>query len=327
MKAAVFEEIKKIVIKNDYPDPIPGPDDVIVKVHYCGICGTDVSNFKVKIYQVPLIMGHEFAGEVVEIGEHITDISVGDEVCGINVSLDVSTGQLDGMGIFQDGGFAELVRVPKKYLFKIPKNISTKEAIMIESFANAVRGTRLSEIGPKEKIAIIGGGNIGLCFMDYLIAEKKPKYVIVIEPQEFLREKAIEFGADSTFPPNMARIKRFTKKNGFPSFVFDCAGNEKSIILAIDLIKRGGTILLEGVHKGSINFPIFLINSKEVCLKGCLGHDREDILSAINFFTQKKVNANKFISQIVSLDDIQETFRLFLESRERKFIKIAVKPE
>jgi len=325
MKAAVFVDVKKITYKEDYPTPTPGPDDVIVKVHYCGICGSDVTNFKIKMYQVPLIMGHEFAGEVVEIGSNIKNVKIGDKVCGINVLLDISQGQLDGMGIFKDGGFAEFVSVPKKFLFNIPKSVSIKEAIMIESFANAARGTKLSKITSNEKIIIIGGGNIGLCFLNYLVSERDPNYIVVIEPQEFLREKAKEMGATESLPPTAIKIKKFIKKFGEPSFIFDCAGNERSLLMAIDLIKRGGTVLLEGVHKGSISFPMFLINSKEVCLKGVLGHDRDDILASLKFFAQNKINAEKLISQVIPIQNIQQAFEKFLEPGERNFIKIAIK--
>ena len=68
IKAAVFEDIQKIVYREDYPKPSIGPEDVLVKVHYCGICGSDVTAFKFKMYQVPLVMGHEISGEVAKIG-------------------------------------------------------------------------------------------------------------------------------------------------------------------------------------------------------------------------------------------------------------------
>jgi L-iditol 2-dehydrogenase len=278
------------------------------------------------MYQTHIVMGHEFAGEIVEIGQNIKGVKINDKACGINVALDVSEGgELDGLGIFRDGGFAEYVKVPKKYLFPIPNSISTKEAALIESFANAERGTRLSNIGDNENILIIGGGNIGLCFMNYLISEKKPNYLAVIEPFEFLREKAIEMGATDAFPPNKVKIKKFLKSNGSPSYIFDCVGNEDSINMAIDLIKKGGTILLEGVYKGTIPFPLFSINSKEVCIRGCLGHDRNDISIALDFFAKKKVVANKLISEIVPLDDIQKAFEKCVQPGERNFIKILVK--
>ena len=324
MKAAVFINVKKIIYREDYPKPSPGSDDVIVKTHYCGICGSDITNFKLKMYQVPLIMGHEFTGEVVEIGENITDIKLGDKVCGINVALDIDKGQLDGMGIFKDGGFAEFVKVPRKYLYQIPKSVSTKEAVMIESFANACRAVKLSNITENQNVIIIGAGNIGLCFLSYLLIEKKPKYIIVIEPQAFLREKANEFGATEAFLPNPAKIKKFLKRNGKPTYIFDCAGNQKSILMAIDLIKKGGTVILEGVFKGKVSFPMFLLNAKEVCIKGILGHDREDILCAIDFFSQDKINANQFISQIIPIKDIQNAFEKYLDPGEREFIKLII---
>ena len=324
MKATVFIDVKKIIYREDYPKPSPGPDDVIVKTHYCGICGSDITNFKFKMYQVPLIMGHEFTGEVLEIGSNITDIKLGDKVCGINVALDIDKGQLDGMGIFKDGGFAEFVKVPRKYLFQIPKSVSTKEAVMIESFANACRAAKLSNITKNQNIIIIGAGNIGLCFLSYLLIEKKPNYIIVIEPQAFLREKAKEFGATESFPPNPSKIKRFLKRNGKPTYIFDCAGNQRSILMAIDLIKKGGSVILEGVFKGKVSFPIFLLNSKEVSIKGILGHDHEDILCAIDFFSKDKINANKFISQIIPIRDIQKAFEKYLDPGEREFIKLVI---
>ena len=313
-------------MKNDYPKPIITNNEVLVKVHYCGICGSDITNFKYKMYQVPLVMGHEFSGEVIETGENITDIKIGDMVCGINVSIDISEGgTLDGLGIFKDGGFAEYVKVPQKYLFKIPETNSTKEAALIESFANATRAEKLSKIGENQNILIIGAGNIGLCFLNYFLKEKKPNYVAVVELQEFLREKAKEMGAIDALPPNKVKIKKFIKKYGSPTFIFDCAGNEQTLRLAIDLIKKGGTVVLVGIFKGNISLPMFLLNNKEVCLQGVLGHDREDILTSIEFFKKKKVDVNKLISEIIPLDDIQKTFERFIEPGERKFIKILVK--
>ena len=322
----MFEDVKKIVYSEDYPKPIVDADSAIVKVHYCGICGSDISNFKYKMYQVPLVMGHEFSGEIVEFGENINDFEIGDKVCGINVALDLGGGgQLDGLGIFRDGGFAEYVKVPQKYLFKIPESISTKEGALIESFANATRAEKLSNIGENQNILIIGAGNIGLCFLNYFLNEKKPNYIAVVELQEFLREKAKEMGAIDALPPNKVKIKKFIKKYGSPTFIYDCAGNEQTLRLAIDLIKKGGTVVLVGFSKGNISIPMFLLNNKEVCLQGVLGHDREDILNSIEFFKKKKIDANKLISEIIPLNDIQKTFERFIEPGERKFIKILVK--
>jgi threonine dehydrogenase-like Zn-dependent dehydrogenase len=271
-------------------------------------------------------MGHEITGVVEKVGENISNVKVGDKVICVNVSLDVSQGELKGMGMFQNGGFAEYVVVPKISLFPIPENISIKDAVMVETFALIMRAFKLSKIEKGENILIIGGGNVGLTALKALLLEKDPNYVVVIEPNEFLRKKAIEMGATDAVGTSRAKVKRVTKKLGTPTFILDCVGNEETISNAVNFIKKGGTILLEGIHKGSITFPLFMLNSKEVTLKGCLGHDREDILAAINLFAKGEIDANEFISEVIHLEDMQETFKRYLEPEGRNFIKIIVKP-
>ncbi|MHA1437676.1 MAG: zinc-dependent alcohol dehydrogenase [Promethearchaeota archaeon] len=313
-----------MVYKEDYRKPVLGPDDVLIKVHYCGICGSDVSNFKYKLYLPPLIMGHEFSGEIVELGENVTNFKINNRVIGINVSLETFGKNMTGIGIIEDGGFAEYVKVQQKDVFLIPDSISNLHAAMIESFANSMRAIKMSKVDYDSNIVIVGGGNIGLCTLVSLIQERNPKSILVIEPHEFLRKKAIEFGADNALPPNKVKINRFLKNQGKPLWIFDCAGTERSLNLSMNLIKKGGTILLEGIHRGTINFPVMIMNSKEICLKGCLGHDKEDILKSIELFEKKKVDAGKFISGVFPLKKIQEIFEKFLEPGERNFIKLII---
>ncbi|MFX1588801.1 MAG: zinc-binding dehydrogenase [Promethearchaeota archaeon] len=298
----------------------------MVKVHYCGICGSDITNFKYKTYNMPLIMGHEITGEIVEIGENVSGVKVGDKVLCVNVSFDISEGDLRGLGMIQDGGFAEYVKVPKISLFPLPKNISTKDGAMLETFALAMRAFKLSRINDNEKIIIFGGGNVGLVFLKSLLIQKNPNYVIVVEPNEFLRKKAIELGATDAVAPGRPKLKKIVRKLGPPMFIFDCVGIELTISDSLYIIKKGGTILLEGMYKGSISIRVFMINNKEVTLKGCLGHDRDDILAAIDLFAKNKVDANEFISEVIHLEDMQKTFERYLNPNERNFVKIIAKP-
>jgi len=314
------------VYREDYPKPSPKADEALVKVHYCGICGSDITNFKYKMYNFPLIMGHEITGVVEEVGENISKVKVGDRVICVNVSLDVSQGELKGIGMFQNGGFADYVIVPKISLFSIPENVTIKDAVMVETFALMMRAFKLSKIEKGENILIIGGGNVGLTALKALLLKKNPNYVIVVEPNEFLRKKAIAMGANDAVGTSRAKVKKATKELGAPTFIIDCVGNEETISNAVNFIKKGGTILLEGIHKGSITFPLFMLNSKEVTLKGCLGHDQEDILAAIDLFAKGKVDANEFISEVIALEDVQKTFERFLEPNSRNFVKILVKP-
>ncbi|MFX0136102.1 MAG: zinc-binding dehydrogenase [Candidatus Hodarchaeota archaeon] len=298
----------------------------MVKVHYCGICGTDISHFKYKIYQIPIILGHEIVGEIVELGENVSEVKVGDKVCCFNVSFHVGEDELKGLGIFKDGGFAEFVKVPRTSIFQIPRNVPIRDAVMIETFALAMRAFKLSRIENNENVIIFGGGSVGLTTLKALLIEKNPNYVIVIEPHEFLRNKAVELGATDAVAPGRPKIKKALRKLGPPSFIFDCVGNEQTLSDGLFLIKKGGTILLEGMYKGSVSIRIFMVNNKEVTLKGCLGHDREDILKAIDLFAKSKVVADEFISEVIQLEDMQKTFEKFLEPNGRDFIKIIVEP-
>jgi threonine dehydrogenase-like Zn-dependent dehydrogenase len=325
MRAAVLEDVQKIVYREDYPKPVIGPNDVLVKVHYCGICGSDVPNFKYKLYQVPLILGHEISGVVSEIGKNISDVRIGDKVIAMNVLLDVSKGKLEGMGIFDNGGFAEYVKVKRRNVFLTPENVSIKGATMIESFANITRVIRISRMSENEKVLIIGGGNIGLTFLSTVLSETSPVYTIVVEPYQFLREKAVEFGANEAILPNKTKIRKILKKFGAPTYIFDSVGSEETILLAMYLIERGGTILVEGIQRIKISLPIFRIINNEITLKGCFGHDTEDVLAAIDLFAKNKINPNNFISELVDLKDLQSTFEKLIEPGERRFIKVLVK--
>jgi threonine dehydrogenase-like Zn-dependent dehydrogenase len=157
-----------------------------------------------------------------------------------------------------------------------------------------------------------------------LLSEWAPEYTIVIEPHEFLRDKAKKLGATEAFPPVKSKLKRFFKKHGEPTFIFECAGNENALNLSFDIIERGGTIVLESVYKGHISIPAFTLNVKEVALKGTLSHDRDDIVNAIDLLAKKKVDVNELISEIVPLKDIQKVFEKFLDPGERTFIKILI---
>ncbi len=322
MKAAVFEGMQDIKVHDDYPDPVAGDGEVIIKVHYCAICGSDITNYKHVIYQVPLVMGHEASGVVHAVGTNTT-LNVGDRVIPINVSLDVNS--TDGMGIFKDGAFAEFLKIKETCVFPLPDNIPLLSAVLIESFANAFRAIKLSGIGKGERVAIIGAGNIGLSFLNVLSKLTEPEYIMVVEPHEFLRERALKIGASAAFKPVMPKIRKYMKESGDATYIFDCVGNQDTIMMAMDIVKRGGTILLEGFTKGTVTIPMFLINNREIGIKGCLGHDEQDIINAIGFFKKGNVNPDDYITDMISIEKIDDAFKRYLVPGERTFVKTVVR--
>jgi 2-desacetyl-2-hydroxyethyl bacteriochlorophyllide A dehydrogenase len=324
MRASVFVDIEKIDFKDDYPKPKIGPKDVLIKVEYCGICGTDVKNYLNKIYQCPLIMGHEFAGEIVETGSEIKDFMVGDRATGVNVMGD-DYNDMRRIGIFKDGAFAEYCLVPEDFLFKLPDSVSNLEGAMIESYAVAYRAIKWAKIDPKDNIIIIGGGNIGLITLDILKALYPKSKILVIELHKTLQEKAKEYGAFDSIPPRKSKVRKFFKNHGKSALIFDCAGTEKTLNFGIEIIEQGGTIVLEGIIKGSVSIPGFMINSKEVAIRGSVSHDRSDILETIDLMEKKLVKPERLISEMLPLENLEKGILRFTNKGERTFVKLMVK--
>ncbi|GAB4330750.1 MAG: hypothetical protein Kow0069_38410 [Promethearchaeota archaeon] len=364
VRAAVFEEVKKIVVRDDYPDPQPGLDEVVVRVRYCAICGSDVKNWLHKIYEAPLVMGHEFCGEVVELGPGMEDsgFHVGDKVTGINPPWDTRSGaSMKGLGVFQDGAFAEFVRVPREALFRVPDEVSHLHGALIESFAVAVRAVAWAGLWPSVDVpagsapppagqtgtgagtstgagtgtgtgtgpgvVVVGGGAIGLATLATFLAgrpEPPPAYSLVVEPHAFLREKALQLGATHALPPNKGKLRRLFRKLGEPWWAFEAAGLEATLLLAMDLVAPRGTVVVEGVGKGHVTFPSYLLNSKEVGLRGSLSHDVGDVRRAIDLVRSGAVDLDPFVSEVIPLGEIESGFAKYVEPGERKFVKILV---
>ncbi|MBN2153262.1 MAG: alcohol dehydrogenase catalytic domain-containing protein [Candidatus Lokiarchaeota archaeon] len=325
----MFEDVRFIKIHDDYPTPEPGAGEALVRVHYCAICGTDVKNWTTKIYQTPIVMGHEFAGEVARLGPGMdgSGFTPGDRVAGINVQLDTSS-DLRGLGIFKDGGFAEYVVVPRDFLFHVPSSVAPRDATMVESFAVAVRALKWARLRDEHSVAIVGAGNIGLTTLSCLRAAGFPRgghFVLVLEPGAFQEGKARELGASEVIRPKRAAAQRFFKDRGEPDVVFECSGSEDGLLLAMEIVKHGGGIIVESVQKGRISFPVFTLSSKEIAMRGSLSHDRQDIEDAIDLVAARRVNPAAIISSVVELDAIQEAFERYLDPSRRDFVKLIVR--
>lgn len=326
MRAAVFEDVRQIRYTEDYPRPVPEPDEALVKVHYCAVCGTDVKNWNDKIYQAPLVMGHEFAGEVVEVGAELEGFAVGEKVVGVNVALD-TTQNPRGLGIFDDGGFAEYVAVPADFLFHVPDHIPFKNAAMIESFAVAVRAVNWARVQPGEPVVIIGGGNIGLTTLRVLRATDASASapILVVEPHPFLREIAERLGATAAVKSSKVKVRKFIRAHGPVRLFFECAGVPQTLLMAIALIGKGGRIVLEGVQKGKVEVPVFMLNAKEIGLRGSLSHSRADVERAIQLMAAGALHEEDFLSVELPLAELQAAFERFVSGAPRDFVKQVVR--
>lgn len=336
MKAARFYEKNKLVVE-DIPLREPLDNEVIIKIHYCGICGTDVHIFEGDKGSVdvvpPRILGHELSGEVVKTGKAVHRFQPGDRVSvDPNDSCDVchfcANGkkhfcrEMVGIGTAADGGFAEYIIVRERLVFKVPDSISYKSAAMIEPLSCCLHGMELADIRIGDTVMVVGTGNIGL-IMVQLAKYMGASTIIAVEPSKQRREKAGVYGADILIHPSEDDTDQILKSNGVENVdkVIDCAGRINTAEYGVKYAGKGATVMLFGLTAPDdvIGVKPFEMFQKELTIKS----------SFVNPYTFEKsirllesgiVNVEDMITDIVELDDIQRVFEEKLYAKNGKVL-------
>src|SRR3989454_493726 len=256
MRAAMYYANDDVRIV-DLPKPRIGPGEVLVKVRSSGICGSDVMEWYRKP-KAPLVLGHEIAAEIVEVGAGVDSLKVGDRVfvshhvpCGTcRYCLAGHETVCDTLRTtnFDPGGFAEFVRVPsinvKHGVFPLPKEISDDEATFVEPLACVIRGQRLADFRPGATMLILGSGGAGLLHVKLAKAAGAAK-VIATDVVEFRKAAAQKAGADFVIDGREdvpARLREANDGN-LADLVVTCTGAPKAIAQGLASVDRGGTVL------------------------------------------------------------------------------------
>ena len=288
MKAAVWHARNDIRVES-VPDPgPPGPGEVVIRVGACGICGTDLEEYRdgplfipvdepnpLTGRKAPLILGYEFAGEVVAVGKGVKKFRVGDRLaldvliyCGEcywcqrhQVSLRDS---LAALGLMGDGGLAEYCALPESMAIALPNGLSDDHAAL------AVRAIRKGRLVAGERVAVFGGGTIGQFSAQSALAAGE---VFLVEPLPARRQLALDFGASAAIDPSREDVTELLRQmtGGIgPDLVLEASG--KAIAPAIHAARNGGRIVLVGlpVKATSFNFFDLVVTEKEVI--GSLSH-------------------------------------------------------
>ncbi len=330
MKAAVFYGKENINIEQ-VEKPKLKEDEILIKVHACGICGTDVHIFNGDegAAQSPAgtILGHEFAGEVTEIGSKVTDIKVGDRVCvdpnklcnhcyycksGLGNFCD----NMIGIGTTVNGGFAEYCVVPEGQAYTIADSISYEEAAMTEPVSCCLHGIDLCDINCGDTVAVIGGGMIGMIMLQ-LAKLKGANELILIEPVEEKRIMAQSLGADLVIDPYQEDVNMVLQKNNINRIntVIECVGNLKTLKMAIDIAGKKSTVMMFGLTKPDEKLSIypFEMFRKEITLKASFINPYTQ-RRALSLIELKKIDVKSMIYGLVSLDELSD----ILKNPERK---------
>ena len=295
MKSAVFYGKHDLRIE-DHPRPALGPNDVLIRVKACGICGTDVHIYEgdegAAEVTPPTILGHEFSGVIEEIGEKVTSCKVGDRVCiDPNCYCDACEAcrngiahycsSMIGYGTTVDGGFAEFCAVNERQVYHLGKNTSFLQGAMTEPVACCLHGLDMCEIQPGHQVVVIGGGMIGLLMLQLAKLAGAAK-IALLEPVEAKREVGRKLGADVCIDPLHEDVKAVLAANGMTwiNTVIECVGKPSTIEQGIEIAGNKAVVMMFGLTKPqeTISVKPFEIFKKELVLKA----------SYINPYTQKR---------------------------------------
>ena len=323
MKVAVMEGIGKMGY-TQRPIPAPKADEVLVKLEYVGICGSDMHYYETGaigdyVVKPPFVLGHEPGGTVVEVGSHVTHLKVGDKValepgktCGhcefcrqgkYNLCPDVvffATPPVDGV-------FQEYVAHEAALCFKLPENVSTLEGALIEPLAVGFHAANQGGAHAGQTAVVMGAGCIGLVSMMALKAEGVRR-VYVVDVMAKRLEKALELGADGVINGKdedaVEAVRKLTGGAGC-DLVIETAGTEFTTRQAIHMTKKGASVVLVGYSKtGEMTLPMSLALDKELTFKTVFRY-RHIYPMAIDAVAAGKVNLKGIVTDIFDFDDIQ----------------------
>lgn len=302
-------------------------NQVKVQIHRAGICGTDLKLFQGSYFSTkknkPVVLGHEFIGKVVEIGEKVTSVNINDRVSGHATNLTCGncrycrTGEFnlcfhkERIGFNHDGVFAEYAILNEDQLYYIPDEISEEAAVLIEPVSVAARAVNKVKLHPNQNVLLTGPGTIGLITLLVLKLFGCRVSVLGVETDKQRLELAKELGADET-----KIFRQLFSESGIHEYdsVFECSGHEAAVDYALQTIRPKGQYVQVGTSTKKVTIDFMKVAYKELVVTGSIGATREDWLSAIEFLKRIQDKAVYIIGKELSMDQWAEGFNNFHSS-------------
>ena len=342
MKALVLEEYNKFVLK-EVEKPRIQPDEVLVRIQACSICGSDVHGMDGSTGRriPPVIMGHEAAGIIEQVGQNVEGWKEGDRVtfdstlyCGeCEFCKRGEVNLCDNRRVFGvscgeyrfNGAFAEYAAVNQRILYKLPEEVSFLQAAMIEPLSIAVHAVRVSNIAQDQDVAVVGTGMIGLLLVQVLAA-KGCRKLIAVDVDDDKLALAKRFGATHIVNSKGDAVKEIfdiTQGRGLDAS-FEAVGIEVTGNIAIKSLRKGGTAVLVGNLSAVESLPVQAIVTRQLSVLGsCASAGEYD--ECIQLIAEKKVDVEAFVSASAPLDKGAEWFKR-LYAKEPGLMKVILLP-
>jgi len=343
MRALLLSEYSKLDVV-DLPQPVAGPGEVVVQVAACGICGSDVHGYDGSSGRriPPLVMGHEAAGVIAEVGDGVSRFAVGDRVtfdstvyCGacdyclrgeINLCDNRQVVGVSTPDFRRAGAFAEFVTVPERIVYRLPDAMSFAEAAMLEAVAVAIHAVAVSDLKGGETALVIGAGMIGLLTLQAARAAGCSR-LLVADVDASRLKLAKEAGADATILASgsemVDEVLRLTGGRGV-DIALEAVGRDETVSAAVDAVRKGGTVTLIGNITPQVTLPLQKVVSRQIRLQGSCASAGE-YPEAIELVSSGKIQVTPLITAIAPLSEGAQWFER-LHSREPNLMKIVIDP-
>ena len=324
------------------PDPAPRPNEAVVRVHACSICGSDLHAYHGKHPRLtfPRVLGHEFAGEIVALGRDVAGYRVGQRVC---CDIDLPCGncgpcrdgrgniceRLRTMGFDCDGAYAEFAAVPDFNLHVLPDNVSYDQAAAVQVLGISYHAVAdRVQPAPGESIAVIGAGPVGLGAA--LVAHARGARVTILDVLEYRLALATSLGIPAAWNAREGDLREralaATGGSGFDRVV-ECVGGfqERTVADAAAMVKRGGRITIVGTFpENRATIPIAYLKDREIDINFSRGNFRA-FAPCLDLIAKGAVDPDRYISHRYPLERAEEALRL-LEARDVEAHKIVLRP-
>lgn len=328
--------------------PIPtltSPHDVLVAIHYTGICGSDVHYWQHGrigpfILTSPMCLGHESSGIVTQLGSAVTTLKIGDRVAlepgtpcrrctpCLAGSYNLCPEMRFAATPPYNGTLTGFFVAPEDFCYKLPGSVSLQEGALIEPLAVAVHVVRQARVSPGQSVVVMGAGPVGLlcCAVARAFGAST---VVAVDIQAGRLEFAKGYAATHVFMPervaaaeNAARLVREAGLGEGADAVIDASGAEASIQSAIFVVRRGGVHVQAGMGKEEITFPIVEMCAKEITMRGSFRYGSGDYKLAVQLVVEGKVEVKSLVTREV---DFKEAERAFEDVKAGKGIKVLIR--
>ncbi|WP_293780110.1 alcohol dehydrogenase catalytic domain-containing protein [uncultured Aeromicrobium sp.] len=334
---------------DDIDEPTAGPDQVLIEVEACGICGTDLHEFRhgpVMIRsgphpltgaQPPITLGHEFSGTVAAVGDGVDDLRIGQLVtvdpclrCGRCAACERGDYHLcargGSVGLACDGALAEKVVVPRVQVVAVPDGVTARQAAVAEPLAVGLHAAKRADVTAGSSVLITGAGPIGIAAL-LSAAALGATQIFVSEPVPERAQLALSLGATEVFDPRTSDVRKEvfvrTGRQG-PDSAIEATGHPQAFDLGLRSLRRGGTLAVAGISPSTIECDLRQVVLYERQVRGSLGYNR-DIERVLGLIAARRLDPSPYLTRIAPLEDAPQWFEL-MSSGPHDDLKLLLTP-